>query len=118
MSEKKESIPLDKLRDLKNVLLEINESLTKAIDDYEAAKITDTHVKNWTTLQRGLVYVTRTVKQICGPTSKIQTTDLTILELPSSLKSKRKAEKAEDMAKLNEAAEKVREIRTRKPKSP
>lgn len=120
MNDTKKTIPLEKLRELSEILTCTNESLQKAIADYESAGITSAQVKNWTTLQRGLVYVIRTAKQICGPASKIQTIDLQRLEIDTSKsdKSKRKAEKEEDMAKINEAAEKVREIRTRKPKSP
>jgi hypothetical protein len=119
MSETKKTIPLEKLKELTGILGDMNASLEKAIADYESAGITYAQVKNWTTLQRGLVYVARTAKQICGPASKIQTIDLNRLSIDDdSKKSKRKAQDQEDDQKLNAAAAKVREMRKRKPKSP
>lgn len=119
MSETKKTIPLAKLKELTDILSDMNASLEKAIADYESAGITSAQVKNWTTLQRGLVYVARTAKQICGPASKIQTIDLDRLSIEDSPKTdKRKAQDEEDDRKISEAVAKVREIRKRKPKSP
>jgi hypothetical protein len=119
MSDPKEQIPIEKIRQLHSVLQAMAESVHKALADYEAAGIQETTVKNWKTLHRGLVYVTRTTRQICGPASKIQTIDLEQLPMPTSpKKAKRSAEKKADLEKMDEAEAKLKEIRKRKPPSP
>lgn len=119
MSDPKEQIPVEKIRQLHAILEAMSESVHKALLDYEAAGIVTTPVKNWKTLHRGLVYVARTTKQICGPASKIQTIDLDQLPMPPNpKKAKRAEEKKADLAKLDEAEAKLKELqRKRKPRS-
>ena len=118
MTNPKEQIPIEKIRQLHAILAAMTDSVHKALADYEAAGITQTSVKNWTTLHRGLVYVARTTRQICGPASKIQTIDLDQLPLaPDPKKAKRSAEKKADLEKMDAAEAKVKEIRKRKPPS-
>lgn len=115
MSDPKEQIPIEKIRQLHSVLSAMTESVQKALADYEAAGIQETPVKNWKTLHRGLVYVARTTRQICGPASKIQTIDLDQLPMPpSEKKAKRAAEKKADLAKLDEAEAKLKELRKKR----
>lgn len=118
MSNPKEQIPIEKIRQLHEVLAAMTESVHKALVDYEAAGINETSVKNWKTLHRGLVYVTRTTRQICGPASKIQTIDLDQLPMPTDpKKAKRSAEKKADLEKMDEAEAKLKASRKSKPQS-
>ena len=119
MSQPKETIPVESIRKLVEVLTCLQQSAAKAVADFEAAGYENTDVEGWRTLHRGLVYTQRIVKKLTGPADPVQKLDPGVILLEShKQKSKRKAEKEKDMAKINEAAEKVREIRTRKPKSP
>lgn len=119
MSQPKETIPVESIRKLVDVLTCLQQSTAKSLADFEAAGYESTDIEGWRTLHRGLVYTQRIVKKLTGPADPVQKMDPSVILLDShKQKSKRKAEKAEDTKKLNEAAEKVREIRTRKPKSP
>jgi hypothetical protein len=119
MSQPKEQIPIESIRKLAEVLACLHQSTAKAVADFDAAGLEAADVEGWRTLHRGLVYTQRIVKKLTGPADPVQKLDTTAILLDQHKKKlKRKAEKAEDMAKLNEAAEKVREIRKRKPKSP
>ena len=120
MSKPKDTIDLEKMRQLSTILADMADAMQKAVVDYEVNGIHETQVKNWKTLYRGLVYVKRTAAQICGPASKIQTINLNVLPIPEDPKEPAgsKSTKKADLEKMDEAEAKLKEIRKRKPPSP
>lgn len=120
MSQPKEKIPIEKIRELAKILAFLHETTEKAAADFTAAEFDSTDVEGWRTLHRGLVYTHRIVKKIAGPASPVQKLDLDVLLLPEhkSKKAKRAEEKKADLAKLDEAEAKLKELqKKRKPRS-
>ena len=119
MSQPKEKIPIEKLRELAKVLAFLHETTEKAVADFTAADFDSTDVEGWRTLHRGLVYAHRIVKKIAGPASPVQKLDLDVLLLPhhKSKKAKRSAEKKADLEKMDEAEAKLKASRKSKPPS-
>lgn len=120
MSQPKEKIPIDKIRELAKILAILHQTVEKAATDFTEADFDSTDVEGWRTLHRGLVYTQRIVKKIAGPASQVQKLDLDVLLLPEhkSKKAKRAEEKKADLAKLDEAEAKLKELQgKRKPRS-
>lgn len=120
MSQPKEKIPVEKIQELVKVLACLHESAKRAAEDFAEAKFDSADVEGWRTLHRGLEYAQRIIKKISGPASAVQRLDLDVLLLPEhkSKKARRAAEKKADLAKLDEAEAKLKELRKkRKPPS-
>lgn len=120
MSQPKEKIPIEKIRELAKILEVLHQTAEKAAKDFTDAEFDSTDVEGWRTLYRGLVYTHRIVKKIAGPASPVQKLDLDVLLLPEhkTKKAKRAAEKKADLAKMDEAEETIKALRSkRKPPS-
>lgn len=87
MSNKPKKIPLANVRICAGLLRTITEALEKAIVDYEAAGIDHVEIDGWPTLYRGLDYLTKQVRKIAGPTSKIVTVRPETMLLPEDAKT-------------------------------
>lgn len=77
-------------------------------------------VEGWKTLAKGLLFTQRILKKISGPASPVQRLDVDLILLPhhKTKKAKRAAEKKADLAKLDDAEAKLKELRKkRKPPS-
>lgn len=119
MSQPKETIPIESIRKLVEVLACLHQSAAKSVADFEAAGYENADVEGWKTLHRGLVYTQRIVKKLTGPADPVQKLDPSVILLEKHKhKMKRKAQDEEDDRKISKAVAKVREIRKRKPKSP
>lgn len=117
MSKPKDTIDLEKMRQLSTILADMADAMQKAVADYEANGIKETQVKNWKTLHRGLVYVKRTAAQICGPSSKIQTIDLSVLPLPETKEpTKKQIKRVLDTAQQEATSSRVEPQKRKSPK--
>lgn len=108
MSNKPEKIPLANVRICAELLRTITESLEKALIDYADAGIDHVELDGWTTLHRGVDYVTKQVRKIAGPTSKIATVR------PDTMLLAKHVEPTTDDATLKVAENRARRTRRKK----
>ena len=120
MSQPKEPIPIAKIQQLAEMLAVLHDAALKSATEFKASGLESTDVEGWKTLAKGLLFTQRILKKISSPASPVQRLDVDAILLPhhKSKKAKRAEEKKADLAKLDEAEAKLKELqRKRTPRS-